>query len=71
MKQNMGTADKTIRILIAAAIGVLLLTDQLTGVLAWILGLVAAMFLITSIVGVCPLYTPFKLSTLREKANTP
>ncbi len=68
MTKNMGTADKTIRILIAAVIGILIISDQITGTLAWILGILAVVFLVTSFVGNCPLYGPLKIST-RGKAS--
>lgn len=66
MKKNMGSADKIIRTLIAVVIGILIITGQITGVLAIILGVFAVIFLATSLFGLCPLYLPFKLSTLKK-----
>lgn len=66
MKKNMGTTDRVIRTVAAAAIGILVLTGQISGALAIILGVLAVVFLLTSAVGFCPLYVPFKLSTLKE-----
>ncbi len=63
MKKNMGTADRVIRILIAAVIAVLYFTDQITGTAAIILGILAIIFLLTSFVSFCPLYAPFRIST--------
>lgn len=68
MKQNMGSADRVIRVLLAAVMIVLYLTDQITGTLALVLGLFGVVFLATSAVGFCPLYAPFKLSTKKDKA---
>ena len=62
MKKNMGTADRVIRILIAAVIAVLYFTDQITGTAAIILGILAIIFLLTSFVSFCPLYAPFRIS---------
>lgn len=67
MKQNMGTADKVIRISIAVFIGVLYLTNTISGTLAIILGIFATAFVITSFISFCPLYLPFGISTLRKK----
>jgi hypothetical protein len=67
MKQNMGSIDRALRVLIAVVIGVLYFTDQITGVAAIILGIFAVIFILTSIVGFCPLYLPFKLSTVKKK----
>ena len=66
MKKNMGSADKIIRVLIALVIGVLIITGQLTGVWAIILGVFAVVFLVTSLFSFCPLYLPFNLSTKKK-----
>lgn len=63
MNQNMGTADRTIRIVIAAIIAGLYLTDMISGTLAIVLGIIALVFLLTSIIGFCPTYAPLKIST--------
>jgi hypothetical protein len=68
MKKNMGAADRIIRIVLAVVIAVLYFTDQITGTAAIILGILAIIFLLTSLVGFCPLYVPFKLSTRRKSA---
>lgn len=66
MKKNMGTADRTIRTILAVVIGLLLLTEQITGVVGIILGVLAIIFLLTSAISFCPLYLPFKISTKKE-----
>ena len=63
MKQNMGGADRIIRVIIAAVIGTLFITNAISGVLAIILLAVAGIFLLTSLVGFCPLYSIFGLRT--------
>ncbi|MBK6522684.1 MAG: DUF2892 domain-containing protein [Sphingobacteriaceae bacterium] len=66
MKTNMGSTDKVIRILVAVAILVLYFTDKISGTLA-IIGLVlSAVFMLTSLLGFCPLYLPFGISTKRR-----
>ncbi len=67
MKLNMGSADRIIRILIAIIIAVLLYTNVLQGALAIILGIVAIIFIVTSVIGFCPLYVLFGMSTKRHK----
>jgi len=64
----MGAADRIIRIVLAVVIAVLFFTDQITGAAAVILGILAIIFLLTSLVGFCPLYVPFKLSTRKKSA---
>jgi len=63
MVKNMGTPDRSLRIVIALAVGVLYFTDQISGIAAIVLGVLAVIFLVTSFFGFCPLYAPFKLST--------
>jgi len=70
MKKNMGIVDRLIRILVAVFIGVLYFTDRIGGALAIILGIVAVVFLLTSLVGHCPAYGPLKLSTRRERSGS-
>ena len=59
----MGNADRTIRILIAAVIATLFFTNVITGTLGIVLLVLAAVFVLTSLVSFCPLYAPFGLST--------
>lgn len=67
MKKNMGTVDRIIRILIAILIAVLYFTGQITGLAAIILGIIAIVFLLTSIFARCPLYLPFGISTRKKE----
>ena len=67
MKKNMGIADRIIRIILAIVVLVLYLTDQLTGLALIILGILAVIFVLTSLIGFCPLYVPFKISTRKKK----
>ncbi|HQV79175.1 MAG TPA: DUF2892 domain-containing protein [Chitinophagales bacterium] len=66
MKQNIGTIDKLIRILIAIIIAVLYFTQMISGTFAIVLLALAFVFIATSAVGTCPLYLPFNFST-KEK----
>jgi len=66
MTKNMGAADRGLRIGIAVAVATLIAMHKITGVLAIVLGVFAAVFVITSLVGWCPGYAPLKFSTLRK-----
>jgi Na+(H+)/acetate symporter ActP len=66
MKKNMGIADRTVRTILAVVIAILYFTNQITGVAAIILGIFAVVFLLTSFMSFCPLYLPFKLSTMKK-----
>ncbi|GAB5537977.1 MAG: hypothetical protein Salg2KO_00800 [Salibacteraceae bacterium] len=67
MKKNMGSIDKVIRISAAVVVIALYAAGLISGLLAIVLLVVAAAFILTSFIGVCPLYLPFGLSTLRGK----
>lgn len=69
MKKNMGNLDRVIRVVLAAVIGILYFTEQITGTAAIILGILAVIFLVTSAAGFCPLYWPVKLSTIKKRRN--
>lgn len=66
MTKNMGTADRVIRTLIAICIGVLYFTGRISGTLALILGALAIIFLLTSFVAWCPIYSPLGISSRKE-----
>lgn len=63
MKRNMGRWDRVLRLVAAAAIAVLLIAGVLKGTAAVVLAIVAAIFVITTFVGFCPLYVPLGVST--------
>ena len=67
MKRNMGSIDRALRVLAAVVIGILYFTSQITGTAAIILGIIAVVVLLTSVVSFCPLYLPLKLSTIKKK----
>lgn len=66
MKKNMGTLDRIIRISLVVLIAILYFTNVISGTWAIILGILAVVFLLTSLVGFCPLYLPFGISTKKE-----
>ena len=65
----MGSADRVIRVILAALVAVLYFTNVISGTTAIILAVLAIVFVATSITSFCPLYLPFGLSTLRKKMN--
>ncbi len=69
MIKNMGSTDRFIRTLVALVFAVLILTGQVEGTLALLLGIVAAGLLLTSAVSVCPAYIPLKFSTRAKESK--
>ena len=62
----MGTADKIIRIIIAAVIAGLYFGHIISGTVAIVLLALAAIFILTSFISFCPLYAPFGISTCKK-----
>ena len=67
MKKNMGTIDRSVRILVAAVVALLYFTNVIAGTLAVVLLAVSAIFVITALLGFCPLYTLIKASTSKKE----
>jgi hypothetical protein len=66
MQPNMGAADRIIRVVLALGMIAVYFLGILPAWLGLILLVLALVFLATSIVGYCPLYWPFGLSTRRS-----
>ncbi|WP_020533535.1 YgaP family membrane protein [Flexithrix dorotheae] len=69
MKKNMGNADKIFRVIIALVIATLFFTNIISGTLGIILLVVAGIFVLTSLIGFCPLYTIFGIKTCAIKKS--
>ena len=66
LKKNMGTLDRTIRLVLAATVAILYFTGNLSGLAAIILGILAIIFVVTSFISFCPLYVPFGINTRKQ-----
>ncbi len=63
MPKNMGSLDKTLRVIVAVVLAVLVFMGQISGTWAVVAGVVAAVFILTSLVGFCPAYLPLGMNT--------
>lgn len=63
MKKNVGTIDKVIRLIAAAIIAVLYFTHVINGTLGIVLLVIAGVLVLTSFVGLCPLYMVLGINT--------
>ncbi|WP_420577920.1 YgaP family membrane protein [Ekhidna sp.] len=68
MKKNMGSADRVIRVMLAAIIAYLYFTNVVTGTLGLVLIILAGVFVLTSFISFCPLYAPFGIKTCKTKS---
>jgi len=66
MKKNIGNTDKVIRIILTLIIGTLYFTGIISGITAIILTALAVIFILTSLIGLCPIYLLFGLSTSKK-----
>lgn len=66
MKKNMGGTDRIIRIIIAIIAAILYFTGTVSGTLGIILLVVAGVFLLTSFINFCPLYTVLGINTNKK-----
>jgi len=67
MKANMGSADRVIRLLLAAVFATLFFTETVSGTWGIVLMTLAVVFTLTSFVSFCPLYAPFGINTCSTK----
>jgi hypothetical protein len=69
MKSNESKSDRIIRVVIGVVLGLLVTFKVVTGGFAIALGIVAAIALITGLVGFCGLYALVGLSTCKIPAG--
>lgn len=67
MKANMGSLDRVIRVLLALIFAMLYITKTVEGTLAIVLLVLGGVFLLTSVVSFCPLYTIVGINTCKKK----
>lgn len=64
LSRNEGTADRLIRVVLAAVLGVALVAGAVSAPFTYVIAIVAAVLLVTGIVGLCPLYAALGLRTI-------
>ncbi len=67
MKKNMGNADRIIRLIVAAVLAYLYFGGVVTGTLGIVLVVVGGVFVLTSLISFCPLYSLVGLNTCPVK----
>lgn len=69
MKKNMGTTDRVLRVIVAIVLAVLYYNGTITGTLGLTLIVLSVVFVLTSLVGFCPLYLPFGMNTCSKEKS--
>ena len=67
MKKNMGSADRVIRVIIAAVLAFLFYNGTITGTLGIVALVAAGVFVLTSFMSFCPLYPLIGINTCSVK----
>jgi hypothetical protein len=67
MKTNMGSADRIIRLMLAAIFATLFFTETVSGTWGIVLIALAVVFILTSLISFCPLYVPLGINTCPSK----
>jgi drug/metabolite transporter superfamily protein YnfA len=67
MKKNMGSTDRVVRLLLAVVFAALFFTDTVTGTFGYVLLALGGVFVLTSVVSFCPLYSLVGFNTCPVK----
>lgn len=68
MKKNMGNTDRIFRVIAAVVFSVLYFTGTVAGTAGLVLVVLGAIFLATSFISFCPLYTLVGVNTCEKKS---
>jgi hypothetical protein len=63
VKKNLGDADRTARLILGATLGVVFANQRGSGTAGMAIGLISAFLLGTAVLGWCPFYAVFRVST--------
>ena len=66
MKKNIGTIDRRLRALLSSIVFTLIYFKVLQGTTAWVGSVLAFVLIITSLLQFCPLYIPFRITTIKK-----
>jgi hypothetical protein len=67
MKRNVGPVDRWIRFLIGIVLATLFFTQTVTGFAGYIIAFLACSIPLSGLIGYCPFYTLFGVSTCKIK----
>jgi hypothetical protein len=66
MKKNMGVTDRVVRLLLAAVFSILYITQTVTGTLGIVLLILGGVFILTSFISFCPIYSLLGIKTCKR-----
>lgn len=71
MTTNEGSVDRIVRAIVGVALLVVAFAGMVTGVWAWLSGIVGAVLLLTGAVGFCPIYAMLNMRTTKAPESEP
>jgi len=69
MKKNMGNLDRIVRVILSIVFAVLFFTGTISGAMGMLLLVAGGVFLATSVISFCPLYTLLGINTCSVKKS--
>ena len=70
MKRNVGNLDRWIRLLIGIVLAILFFTETVIGIPGYIIAFLACSIPLSGLIGYCPFYTLFGVSTCKVRTKT-
>lgn len=69
MKKNLSSVERILRVFIALVVAILYFTNQISGVAAAVLGVIAVAFVLTSSAGFCPIYASLRFFAKKSETK--
>jgi uncharacterized membrane protein len=69
MKKNLGSVERILRVFVALVVAILYFTNQISGIAAAVLGVIAVAFILTSSAGFCPIYASLRFFAKKSETK--
>lgn len=69
MKKNLSSVERILRVFVALVVAILYFTNQISGVTAAVLGVIAVAFVMTSSAGFCPIYASLRFFAKKSETK--
>ncbi len=69
MKKNLSSVERILRVFVALVVAILYFTNQISGGVAAVLGVIAVAFVMTSSAGFCPIYASLRFFAKKSETK--
>ena len=69
MKKNLSSVERILRVFVALVVAILYFTNQISGGVAAVLGVIAVAFVMTSSAGFCPVYASLRFFAKKSETK--